>query len=117
MSDVERLLEELRGHPEADRLLRECGQSDYAEAVLTVARQLGIETSADAAEVRAYVRDAEASRRASTDRVADEVAELDDDDLEAVVGGDGVKLGSDAPMSLKSRIDFFPHPPLAGEGS
>lgn len=87
MSDVGKLLEELRSRPETEGLLRECADSDYAEALLSVAGRLGIDADADAEEVRAFLREAEESRRASTDRVIEEVAELDDDGLEAVAGG------------------------------
>lgn len=87
MSNVEKLLEELRSRSEAEELLRECGASDYAEALLSVAEQLGIQTEVDAEEIRAYLREVEESRRASTDQVIEEMAELDDDDLEAVAGG------------------------------
>jgi folate-dependent phosphoribosylglycinamide formyltransferase PurN len=91
MSNVQSLLEELKSHPEADGLMRECGTSDYAAAALSVAKQLGIETDANAGEIRAFVEEAEASRRASTDQVIEEMAELDDSDLAWVAGGeDGV---------------------------
>ena len=87
MSNVEKLLEELRGRPETEGFLRECAAPDYAETLLSVAGQLGIETEVDAAEIRAYLREVEESRRASTDQVIEEMTELDDDDLEAVAGG------------------------------
>ena len=48
MTSVQQLLEELGKRPEAKDLLKECGMKgtpqDYAEAVLSVAQRLGIET-------------------------------------------------------------------------
>ena len=90
-SDVERLLEEMKKHPEADKLMKEYGKmdtfSEYAETILFVARKLGIEIQTDQAEIVSYLKEKESSIKATTDQASKEIVELDDDEVEDVVGG------------------------------
>ena len=90
-SDVERLLEEMKKHPEADKLMKEYGKmdtfSEYAETILFVARKLGIEIQTDQAEIVSYLKEKESSIKAATDQASSEIVELDDDEVEDVVGG------------------------------
>ena len=92
MSNVEKLIEELKNHPEAEALLKEQDRTDtmaeYAEALLSVAGRLGIETKVDPTELADYLEKMEASRRASTNKTVEDVAALDDDDMKAVAGGE-----------------------------
>ena len=71
-SDVERLLEEMKKHPEADKLMKEYGKmdtfSEYAETIL-------------------FVKEKESSIKATTDQASKEIVELDDDEVEDVAGG------------------------------
>jgi hypothetical protein len=91
MEKVKRLLAELEEHAEAKALLGEYGAietaSDYAGAILSAARRLGVETDVDASEIVGYLESVEASQRESTEQAVDGVRELEDDDLENVVGG------------------------------
>ena len=92
MLNAEKLIEELKNHPEAEALLKEQDRTDtmdeYAEALLSVAGRLGIETKVDPTELADYLEKMEASRRASTNKTVEDVAALDDDDMEAVAGGE-----------------------------
>ena len=91
MEKVKRLLAELEEHAEAKALLGEYGAietaSDYAEATLSAAEKLGIETDVDVSELVGYLEAAEASQRDSTEQATDYMFELEDDDLEGVAGG------------------------------
>lgn len=89
--NVEKLLEELNKHPEAEEYIKEYGKietlSDYAGALLSAAKRLGIETQTDDAELAGYLKSMEASERKSTEQAAGDMMELEDDDLENVAGG------------------------------
>lgn len=91
MEKVKRLLAELEEHAEAKALMGEYGAietaSDYAGAILSAARRLGVETDVDASEIVGYLESVEASQRESTEQAVDDVRELEDDDLEGVAGG------------------------------
>jgi hypothetical protein len=91
MSNAEKLLEEMQKRPDAENLMKECCNKktlpEYAEALLSVAQEMGIETQVDVAELVDYLEKMEASKKAATDRVAGEITAIDDDDIEAVAGG------------------------------
>ena len=84
------MLEELKKHPEADKLMKEYGKMDtfpeYAETILVVAQKLGIEIQTDQAEIVSYLKEKESSIKAATDQASSEIVELDDE-VEDVVGG------------------------------
>ena len=101
-SDVERLLEEMKKHPEADKLMKEYGKmdtfSEYAETILFVARKLGIEIQTDQAEIVSYLKEKESSIKAATDQASSEIVELDDEVEDVVGGGVGPSHGCGSKM-------------------
>ena len=91
MESVEKLLKELKMHPEAETLMKAYGKKDtlpeYAETILSVAQRLGIETQMDTEEIVSYLEEKESSIKAAADQTAEDIVALDDDDVKNVAGG------------------------------
>ena len=118
MKNAEILMEELEKHTDAKEIIKEYGKietvSDYAGALLFAAKRLGIETQMDAAELAGYLESMEAAERETTEQAAEELMELEDDDLADVAGGvtcDGkntrARYNKDSGRSLKNAFDCW----------
>ena len=89
MERIVRFLEELRGNPEAQELLKNRTKPESAEeearGYTEVARKLGYDFTED--DLRAYAKMTADAMREKTDRTADDLRELPEGELDEAAGG------------------------------
>lgn len=109
MEKVNQLLAALQEHGAKQDLVKDYGTietaSDCAQALLSSAQKLGIETDVDVAELVAYLESMEASEKAATDQAAQDVLELEDSDLEHVAGGSDLNCGKSADEAFSHAFE------------